>query len=267
MKRKRKNRNIATSELKPVERTLGNPRIAGQPPRITRSGDTRGYTLAATVGVRRAHALRFLRACGFIARFREYASSPGAVHVEHVTSELELGSGGTTLLLACEHCGATQRIGLPKPARLMLSPAGVPPGLGDAIWECKMAFYHQHVSCPSPADAAEGVGSEAVTSADDAPLSSESLGVATYVGQVLGFEDGRLYRLSSPLLHRGISTNHVVVSAAVVEAGPETLVLAATADGGILEYWEAPGSFRGALDHARALRGCGYLIARAAAEG
>lgn len=54
---------------------------------------------------------------------------------------------------------------------------------------------------------------------------------------------------------------YVVVSAADVPySGPETYIFPSNEKGTILKYTELPGSFRGALDHARALRNAGYVV-------
>ena len=67
--------------------------------------------------------------------------------------------------------------------------------------------------------------------------------------------DARVYRLSKPL--EGFS--HVVVSAANVPfSGPETFIFGGTNEKGEVEWKELTGSFKGDLDHARALRDAGY---------
>ena len=79
--------------------------------------------------------------------------------------------------------------------------------------------------------------------------------------------NARLYKLSDPLINesygaaRRVEYNHVVVSAAIVDySGPETLIFGADKNGKVLEWLELPGSFRGALDHVRALHDAGYEI-------
>lgn len=106
---------------------------------------SRRRTLSAALGVRRAHTARFLTACGYLARYEEYAASPDHVEADHVWTEV--ADGGTRLAFGCAACGAQESIDLPRPARLMLHPAGVPPGLGDLVWEVKMKFHHDHLAC------------------------------------------------------------------------------------------------------------------------
>ena len=67
----------------------------------------------------------------------------------------------------------------------------------------------------------------------------------------------RLYRLNPPLENK----RFVVVSAAnVLFSGPETYIFAANQKGTITNWSEMTGSFRGALDHERALRNAGYEV-------
>src|SRR3982751_1820931 len=60
------------------------------------------------------------------------------------------------------------------------------------------------------------------------------------------------------------TTQYVIVSAAdVMFTGPETYIFAAEKQGDIFDvadWGELPGSFRGALDHAKALEGLGYVV-------
>ena len=73
--------------------------------------------------------------------------------------------------------------------------------------------------------------------------------------------DARLYRLSESIDVNGSPCNHVVVSGVDVPlSGPETYIF--PHDGGegsaLIEYLEIEGSFKGAIDHGRALRGLGF---------
>jgi len=71
-----------------------------------------------------------------------------------------------------------------------------------------------------------------------------------------------LYRLDPPLPDSGA---YVVVSATyALFSGPETYIFTANADGDVTDWVEHPGSFRGGLDHEKALRGLGYTISRVA---
>lgn len=78
---------------------------------------------------------------------------------------------------------------------------------------------------------------------------------AVFIKQCYG-EDSKLYRLEGDGAPR-----YVVVSAAVVESGlgggPETYIFPADAAGNIVSWSHLKGSFRGGLDHTRALRGHG----------
>ena len=69
----------------------------------------------------------------------------------------------------------------------------------------------------------------------------------------------RLYRLNDTELS---STGYVVVSAVAVPygGGPETYIFACNAEGEIDDWGELPGSFKGDLDHEKALRGAGYTV-------
>lgn len=74
----------------------------------------------------------------------------------------------------------------------------------------------------------------------------------------------RHYQLSEPLTTGDGGTLHVVVSAipaAFDHGGPETFVFAADESGKITNFMDLEGSFRGDMDHDRALRGAGYEIA------
>ena len=55
-------------------------------------------------------------------------------------------------------------------------------------------------------------------------------------------------------------TRYVVVSATDVMDGPETYIFPADEDGNVLDWQEMPGSYRGGLDHAEALRRMGATI-------
>lgn len=82
---------------------------------------------------------------------------------------------------------------------------------------------------------------------------------ATEVARIDGWNsDARLYRLEP----HPEGYQYVVVSAVRVPfSGPETYIFKADSQGKVADWAELEGSFRGALDHARALRGAGYEIA------
>lgn len=102
--------------------------------------------------------------------------------------------------------------------------------------------------------------------------------VATFVRVVPGFiGDARLYRLNPPMPTYDPDNEwetpsepaeYVVVSGTVVMySGRETYIFAANADGRIVDWSELDGSFRGGIDHERALRGAGYTVVQAAEIG
>lgn len=58
------------------------------------------------------------------------------------------------------------------------------------------------------------------------------------------------------------SYEYVVASAAnAMFSGPETYLFGADKDGEIVDWDELPGSFKGGLDHERALQNAGYTVA------
>lgn len=76
-----------------------------------------------------------------------------------------------------------------------------------------------------------------------------------------------LYKLSKAVQYREaydkppLETNYVIVSAAnVIFSGPETYIFPADKDGTILDWLELSGSFKGGLDHKKALAGAGYDV-------
>lgn len=86
---------------------------------------------------------------------------------------------------------------------------------------------------------------------------------ATLIENLTGWKgDARLYRVDPPIQFNGDrKTKYVVVSAATVMfSGPETYIFPASREGKVLDWLELHGSFRGALDHTRALEGAGYSI-------
>lgn len=75
----------------------------------------------------------------------------------------------------------------------------------------------------------------------------------------------QLWRVHPPLKRYSWSDEeadayeYVVVSGARVSfSGPETYIFGADSKGKVLNWGELPGSFKGAIDHERALRGAGY---------
>lgn len=94
---------------------------------------------------------------------------------------------------------------------------------------------------------------------------------AAFVRTLTGFRgDARLYRVSPPMAGRSwmsdetATHDYVVVSAAdVMFSGPETYIFPADEDGNVVDWGEVDGSFRGALDHERALHEAGYTVVNA----
>lgn len=79
--------------------------------------------------------------------------------------------------------------------------------------------------------------------------------------------DQQLYRLSTPMKYGGYNgefyeTEYVIVSAVVAmdTQRPETFIFPATETGRILSYLDLPGSFRGELNHRKALENAGYVV-------
>ncbi len=79
--------------------------------------------------------------------------------------------------------------------------------------------------------------------------------------------DARLYQLSEPIGWGGWHgdeqhyTEFVVVSAVcVMFSGPETYIFPTDEGGEVLDWSELEGSFRGGLDHEKALRDAGYEL-------
>ena len=87
---------------------------------------------------------------------------------------------------------------------------------------------------------------------------------------LLGFRGTvHLYELSDPVAFDYpysnrifcIHTNYVVVSEANIPySGPETYIFPADKDGEVLSWTELKGSFRGELNHERALQNAGYEV-------
>lgn len=71
-----------------------------------------------------------------------------------------------------------------------------------------------------------------------------------------GFDGGRLWQI----LWETEEGNFIVSSASVVQGEPETYLFPADPDGTIKDWLELDGSFKGDLDHERAIRQAGYEI-------
>lgn len=88
---------------------------------------------------------------------------------------------------------------------------------------------------------------------------------ATFLRDLEGFRGhAALYRLSDPVpfgWNSDVSktTDHVVISGADVPySGPETYIFPANSDGEVIDWLEMEGSFRGEIDHARAIAEAGW---------
>jgi hypothetical protein len=76
--------------------------------------------------------------------------------------------------------------------------------------------------------------------------------------------DARLFRLQPPITTEDGESEFVVVSASIAPySGSETYIFAANDKGEVLNWGELDGSFRGGLDHERALESAGYAITEA----
>jgi hypothetical protein len=84
---------------------------------------------------------------------------------------------------------------------------------------------------------------------------------ATFVRQLDGFNgDARLYRCD-PSVHYGSGkTEYVVVSGVAEVFATETYIFPANADGAVIDWGELDGSFKGYVDHKKALSDAGYTI-------
>ena len=97
--------------------------------------------------------------------------------------------------------------------------------------------------------------------------------IATPLDDVGWTGNARRYRLSEPVSYGWdddkSTTQYVIVSAVdAMFSGPETYIFPASEAGrSPLSWGEMEGSFRGALDHAEALRGLGFEIAAAEVAG
>lgn len=82
---------------------------------------------------------------------------------------------------------------------------------------------------------------------------------AKFVRDLDGFTgEARFYELSEPL----DSHRFVIVSAITVLGTPETYIFGANPDGSIKGWLELDGSYKGGLDHNKALNGAGYEVTK-----
>lgn len=88
-----------------------------------------------------------------------------------------------------------------------------------------------------------------------APLARKLRDLAGFTGTAT------LYELTPPLKGDGKAYRYVAVSATVaLFSGPETYIFGANKSGEVTQWMELPGSYRGGLDHAEALRNAGYEV-------
>ena len=79
--------------------------------------------------------------------------------------------------------------------------------------------------------------------------------IAKHIENLDWTSDARLYSLSEPLEGH----NYIVVSAADAPyTGPETFIFGCDERGNAIDFGELEGSFRGSLDHDKALKYAGY---------
>jgi hypothetical protein len=114
--------------------------------------------MATAEGVQYAHLTRFLWSAGYLhkiaAELRAHdGRRPPWAHV----GMLCLREAGTVLVAQCGRCGAEDLLALPKPARAMLHPAGVPAGLGDQVWELRERIRVAHQDCHLESEFAKDV--------------------------------------------------------------------------------------------------------------
>ena len=76
----------------------------------------------------------------------------------------------------------------------------------------------------------------------------------TFVRELAGWtNDARLYKTDG-------EPNHVIVSGAWAYSGPETYIFPANSAGQVTDWAEMEGSFRGEIDHERAIREAGWTL-------
>lgn len=72
----------------------------------------------------------------------------------------------------------------------------------------------------------------------------------------------RLYALSEPVEFDSLSVEYVVISAVVAQDSnePETYIFPADTEGNVLSWLEMPGSFKGGLNHEKAIEEAGWKL-------
>jgi hypothetical protein len=81
---------------------------------------------------------------------------------------------------------------------------------------------------------------------------------ATFIKDLTGYGGAaKLYKCKPPLE----GNDFVIVSAARVPySGPETYIFPSDNEGNVTDYGELEGSYRGGLDHHKALNNAGYKV-------
>lgn len=104
----------------------------------------------------------------------------------------------------------------------------------------------------------------------DTTTTPEPIKTATFVKQRNAQGEGRVYRLNPPIVHTDwngenpVEFEHVWVSAVdVMFSGPETYIFGSDENGEVLDWGELEGSYKGGLDHERALVDAGYTVVTA----
>ena len=85
-----------------------------------------------------------------------------------------------------------------------------------------------------------------------------------FIGNLSGWKgDARLFAVNPPVKYDDKETSFVIVSGVYVIGKPETYIFPADESGECLSFVEMDGSFKGAIDHEKALQNAGYGAANA----
>jgi hypothetical protein len=89
------------------------------------------------------------------------------------------------------------------------------------------------------------------------------MGTATFIKSINRIHGAsqELFKMEPPIEHyNGLFFDHVMVSGIYVLGEPETFIFGASEDGEVLDWIEMDGSFKGAINIARALNDAGYEV-------
>ncbi len=94
------------------------------------------------------------------------------------------------------------------------------------------------------------------------------MGTVTFVKDLEDFTgDARLYKCDPPMVIHGRydepdgETEYVIASATIAfDTGPETYLFPANSDGEVTGWSELEGSYKGGMNHGKALGGAGYTV-------